>query len=102
MKKFIVVACVISMSVPVFAQMSKLEARLNAAKDVLNGVMSIPDKQIPESILSQATCVAVVPSLVKGAFIFGAEYGQGVATCRTGARKRRRFCGKVSRAKCGG
>ena len=84
MKKFIVVACVISMSVPVFAQMSKLEARLNAAKDVLNGVMSIPDKQIPESILSQATCVAVVPSLVKGAFIFGAEYGQGVATCRTG------------------
>jgi lipid-binding SYLF domain-containing protein len=72
------------MSVPAFAQTSKLNYRLQAAKDVLNSVMAIPDKQIPQSILSEATCVAVVPGMIKGAFIFGAEYGQGVATCRTG------------------
>ncbi|MGA7107763.1 MAG: lipid-binding SYLF domain-containing protein, partial [Terracidiphilus sp.] len=32
----------------------------------------------------QATCVAVVPGMLKGAFIFGGQYGQGVVTCRTG------------------
>jgi SH3 domain-containing YSC84-like protein 1 len=46
--------------------------------------MATPDKQIPDSILRQATCVGVVPGMLKGAFIFGAEYGQGVVTCRTG------------------
>ena len=34
--------------------------------------------------MSQATCVGVVPSVKKGAFVVGAEYGQGVVTCRTG------------------
>ena len=29
-------------------------------------------------------CIGVIPGVVKGAFIFGAEYGQGVVTCRTG------------------
>jgi lipid-binding SYLF domain-containing protein len=74
-----------AMALPTFAQdKSKLESRLDAARDTLNEIMATPDKSIPESILEQATCVAVVPGLVKGAFIFGAEYGQGVATCRTG------------------
>ena len=45
--------------------------------------MATPDKQIPDSILRQATCVGVVPGMLKGAFVFGAEYGQGVVTCRT-------------------
>src|ERR1700741_2580403 len=46
--------------------------------------MATPAKQIPDWILRQATCVGVVPGLIKGAFVFGAEYGQGVVTCRTG------------------
>jgi lipid-binding SYLF domain-containing protein len=73
------------MSVPAFAASNpKLDARLDAARDVLQQIMATPDKQIPQSILSSATCVAVVPGMLKGAFIFGAEYGQGVVTCRTG------------------
>src|SRR5208337_5566695 len=35
-------------------------------------------------ILEQATCVGVVPGMKKGALIWGAQYGQGVVTCRTG------------------
>ena len=72
------------MAVPGFAQDKKLDNRLDAARDVLNAVMASPDKQIPDSILAEATCVSVVPGMLKGAFIFGAEYGQGVVTCRTG------------------
>jgi lipid-binding SYLF domain-containing protein len=30
-----------------------------------------------------AKCVAVVPHLIKGGFVFGAEHGKGVTTCRT-------------------
>jgi lipid-binding SYLF domain-containing protein len=57
--------------------------RLDAAGTVLNEIMEAPDKGIPEEILGSAECVAVVPSMLKGALIVGASYGKGVATCRT-------------------
>jgi len=57
--------------------------RLNHAGTVLHEVMSAPDKGIPEEVLEHAKCIAVVPHLLKGGFIFGAENGRGVATCRT-------------------
>src|SRR5260370_22854343 len=45
--------------------------------------MAYGDKGIPEEGLEHAKCVAVVPHMVKGGFVFGAEGGRGVATCRT-------------------
>jgi lipid-binding SYLF domain-containing protein len=39
--------------------------------------MSVPDKAIPDGIARHAKCIAVVHGVVKGAFIVGAEYGQG-------------------------
>ena len=57
--------------------------RLAQAGDVLHKIMSAPDKGIPEEVMDHAKCVAVVPHLIKGGFIFGAEGGRGVATCRT-------------------
>lgn len=57
--------------------------RINAASNVLNELIKAPDKGAPEDVLASAKCVAVVPSLMKGGFIFGANYGKGVATCRT-------------------
>jgi lipid-binding SYLF domain-containing protein len=61
-----------------------LQARIDAAKIVLDEIMATPDNSIPMNILNQATCVGVVPGLKKGAFVFGGQYGQGVVTCRTG------------------
>lgn len=66
------------------ADMHKMDDRLNNAADVLQEVMHTPDRGIPQSILAGASCVLVVPHYKKGAFIIGADYGQGVATCRTG------------------
>jgi lipid-binding SYLF domain-containing protein len=57
--------------------------RMDAAATVLNEIMGTPDKGIPQEILESAKCVAVVPSMLKGGFIVGANYGKGVATCRT-------------------
>jgi lipid-binding SYLF domain-containing protein len=61
-----------------------LQARIDAAKVVLDQIMNAKDATIPLNILQQATCVGVVPGLIKGAFLVGAQYGQGVVTCRTG------------------
>ena len=61
----------------------KLDGRLEAARAVIESIMSVPDKAVPDGIARRAKCIAVVPGVVKGAFIVGAEYGQGVVTCRT-------------------
>ncbi len=61
-----------------------LQERLNASRIVLDQILATSDSTIPLNILQQATCVAVIPSLKKGAFLIGAEYGRGVVTCRTG------------------
>jgi len=57
--------------------------RLNNATTVLHEIMGTPDKGIPEEVLEHAKCVAVIPHMIKGGFIFGAKSGKGVATCRT-------------------
>jgi lipid-binding SYLF domain-containing protein len=57
--------------------------RMDHAGAVLHEIMAAPDKGIPEEVLEHAKCVAVVPHLLKGGFVFGAENGRGVATCRT-------------------
>jgi len=59
------------------------DERLQHAGAVLHEVMAAPDKGIPDEVLEHAQCIAVVPHLVKGGFVFGAEGGRGVATCRT-------------------
>jgi lipid-binding SYLF domain-containing protein len=57
--------------------------RLDNSTNVLHEIMGMPDKGIPEEVLEHAKCVAVVPHMIKGGFIFGAKAGKGVATCRT-------------------
>jgi len=57
--------------------------RLDNAGKVLHAIMAAPDSGIPEEVLEHAKCVAVVPHMIKGGFVFGAENGRGVATCRT-------------------
>jgi lipid-binding SYLF domain-containing protein len=61
---------------------NKAVKRLDDAGADLNRLTSAPDNGIPETVLAGAKCVAIIPSLAKGGFVFGAEYGRGVATCR--------------------
>ena len=87
MKKVIAVLCGLTMFAAVASveaqDKGKLDDRLVSATQVIQEVMATPDKAIPRSILAGASCVVVIPSYKKGAFIVGAQYGQGVATCRT-------------------
>jgi lipid-binding SYLF domain-containing protein len=90
MKKLTGILCgaaLLASSLSLFAQdeetKAKVADRLAAATDVMNEIMATPDKGIPRGILSGASCVVVVPHYKKGAFVVGAQYGKGVATCRT-------------------
>jgi len=85
-KRFMAICLCVMLGCSAFAASSRenLQARIDAAKTVLDQIMGAQDRTIPLDILQSATCVGVVPGLVKGAFVFGAQYGQGVVTCRTG------------------
>jgi lipid-binding SYLF domain-containing protein len=50
---------------------------------VFKEIMDTPDKGIPQDLLASAKCIAIIPGTLKFAFIFGGNYGRGVATCRT-------------------
>ena len=58
-------------------------ARIHKAAEVFREIMSAPDQGIPSGLLDSAKCIAIIPGDVKFAFIFGGNYGRGVATCRT-------------------
>jgi SH3 domain-containing YSC84-like protein 1 len=85
MKKLVTLVAVLSLTSIGWAANDREAAadRLDHAGAVLHEIMAAPDKGIPEEVLEHAQCVAIVPHMVKGGFIFGAENGRGVATCRT-------------------
>jgi lipid-binding SYLF domain-containing protein len=56
---------------------------MDHAGRVLGEIMAAPDSGIPSEVLEHAKCIAVVPHLLKGGFVFGGENGRGVASCRT-------------------
>jgi SH3 domain-containing YSC84-like protein 1 len=85
MRKFLLLLLIVFFCSFGFAadEETKATERAQAAADVLNEIQGAPDKGIPQEVLGSAECVAVVPSMLKGAFIVGAKYGRGLASCRT-------------------
>jgi lipid-binding SYLF domain-containing protein len=85
-KRLILTALVgILVCTPLLAASKEVGDRVVASAVVLKEVADIPEKGIPRDLLDKCTCVAVVPSMKKGGFIFGAKYGKGVIACRTNA-----------------
>src|SRR5881398_874715 len=62
---------------------SDIVKRMDKAADVLKEIEGAPDNGIPDNIMGDAKCIAVIPSMVKVAIGFGGSHGKGVATCRT-------------------
>lgn len=69
-----------------FAARGKKEEaeRAKNAATAFKQIMSAPDNAIPQELLDRASCVAVFPSVKKGGFVVGGQYGKGVISCRTG------------------
>src|ERR1700691_4016434 len=88
MKKFLISsALMLSLSIPAVTLASDREddvTRIHRSAEVLKEIMNTPDKGIPHDLLESAKCIAIVPGEKKFAFIFGGNFGRGVAMCRTG------------------
>ncbi len=80
MKNLTVVFLFLTICAPAFAG----ETQLDKATNVVNEIMGTPDNGIPQDLLDRAVCVGVVPSELKGAFVFGGAYGRGILVCRKG------------------
>ncbi|NLF68054.1 MAG: lipid-binding SYLF domain-containing protein [Candidatus Anammoximicrobium sp.] len=64
---------------------SQPEATVEETVRVLNEIMAIPAKQIPQAMLANAQGLAIVPNIVKGGFVVGVRYGRGVVVVRDAA-----------------
>ena len=61
---------------------SDIGKRIDNSAKVLDEIMATPDKGIPDKLMNDAKCIAIIPSMVKIAVGFGGSHGKGVATCR--------------------
>ncbi len=90
MKRFLLI--VMTVMIPTVAMAKAKEskrvkgivAQIHRASVDVNSIMATPDKAIPQSLLSDALCVGIIPSQVKFAFMFGGTYGRGLLVCRKG------------------
>jgi SH3 domain-containing YSC84-like protein 1 len=66
----------------------KVDDELNQATQIMNELTGPQSTAgIPNAVLRNAKCIAVIPKLLKGGFVVGAQHGAGVATCRTTDRR---------------
>jgi SH3 domain-containing YSC84-like protein 1 len=86
MKKLMTIVALFSLGVASTAwaeSREDVQNRLDNATLVLHQIMAAPDKGVPQEVLEHAKCIAVVPHMIKGGLVFGAENGKGIVTCRT-------------------
>jgi len=79
-----VLTAVLMMPVLVAAQSSRADdvQRVQSATRVFHEVMQTPDKGIPQEIMENAQCLAIIPGEKTAAFGIGGTYGKGLVTCR--------------------
>jgi lipid-binding SYLF domain-containing protein len=72
---------------PAFADKdaADLSEKLVSAKNVYTELLGVPDKAVPEALLKDCQCIAVIPHVMKGALGYGARYGSGAMSCRNGS-----------------
>jgi lipid-binding SYLF domain-containing protein len=71
-----------SVSVPALAQ-DRIDNELSQASQIIQE-MTGPQSNagIPNDVLRNSKCIAVIPKLLKAGFGFGGEHGNGIATCK--------------------
>jgi len=67
---------------PAAANDTEARDRVEAAAQVLREMVRAEDADIPEALLSRAKAIAVVPHVVRGAFVVGGRWGKGVVATR--------------------
>jgi SH3 domain-containing YSC84-like protein 1 len=83
MRRLWSIALLLTFLLPTLAVAGEVQDRVVKAAIVLREIMEVPEKGIPRDLLNKAACVAIIPSMKKGGFVFGGNYGKGVISCRS-------------------
>ncbi|HEX4946055.1 MAG TPA: lipid-binding SYLF domain-containing protein [Blastocatellia bacterium] len=81
-KMMLAVTLVLVTSVTVWADKKEEIERAQKAARAFQEIMVAPDQAIPQDLLDHAHCVAVFPSVKKGGFVVGGQFGRGLISCR--------------------
>ena len=81
--KIAILGLCLATACPLFAQKKEDERLANSVK-VMKELQG--DRGLPTTVLNQAMCVLVFPSVKKVAVGIGGSYGRGVLVCRNGAK----------------
>ena len=84
MKKLTILTllCLLLLSTSIFADKKEEVERAKKAAQAFREIMDAPDQAIPKEFLDRAYCVAVFPSVKKGGFVLGGQFGRGLISCR--------------------
>jgi lipid-binding SYLF domain-containing protein len=82
--QYVVTALLVTTVLPVNVARAgaREEGRLLTATEVLEDVRAMPDVRLPDTLLTHAYGIAVIPDVTKVAFIFGGRHGNGVLAVR--------------------
>lgn len=70
------------LSAPVAGASDKLSRKLERSAAVYESLFDTQDHMVPESVLERAECIAIIPSVIKGALVWGGRHGRGVISCQ--------------------
>jgi SH3 domain-containing YSC84-like protein 1 len=76
------VALLLLFTVTAFADKKEEAERAQKAAQAFREIMDAPDQAVPQDLLDRAHCVAVFPSVKKGGFVVGGQFGRGLISCR--------------------
>ena len=86
MKNIVIIALVFSIFFVTLPAAAKADTagvvKIDDSIEVLEQIMSIPEKGIPPALLSNASGIAIIPGVIKAGFILGGRYGRGILVIR--------------------
>jgi len=77
-----IVVCAATLAAAAAPDTSEERERVSKAAAALDSIMAAPDQEIPKELLAKAHGIAVIPNVVKGAFLAGGRFGKGLVSAR--------------------
>lgn len=79
---------ILGLALPATAGSSRSDdiSRIQDSTGVFRDIVDAPDSSFPLDLLQSSQCIAIIPAVLKAAFIVGAKYGKGIVTCRLGEK----------------
>lgn len=77
-----VLFCLVAMLPLLADRRDDVVKRIDVASQDLVEIIHAKDGGIPEDLLEKAHCIGIIPGMKRAGFVFGADYGKGLVTCR--------------------